>query len=183
MDISGESAGAVKLYHGNDTPVPISDDYVVNAQYKFHQVLPAVSMVTPSKLRAPVLMCYTWQDSSRGTWDISLRRWESDGEAVQPHDSRDTLVIDLEVFDKSENTRPSIGSDANGNMIIAWEDDRERANLVVFFQIIRDDLSFVYDNRPVTDTISDSTQVRPDVCSRYDGDATVVWHDHRFGNW
>jgi hypothetical protein len=43
---------------GNDTPVPISDDELINAQVKFDQVLPAVSMVTSSKARASVLMCY-----------------------------------------------------------------------------------------------------------------------------
>ncbi len=171
--------------NGESTPVPISADYLVNNQQKFDQLFPDVSFVTPpGKLRAPILMCYTWQDNSRGTWDVSLRRWETDGNVVQPYDSRDTLVIDLEYYDKCASMRPAIGSDENGNMIVSWEDDRTRRAFTVYFQIIRgEDLSFVGYNRPVTVGAVTWTQIRADVMSRYDGDATVVWHDDRNLHW
>lgn len=170
------------ITEGSGTPEPITDDYMVNNEYKNHQIFPDVSFVTPSKLRAPFLMCYTWQDSSRGTWDISLRRWQIDGYNVSPYDDRDTLVIDLEYFDKCESWRPAIGSDGNANMIIAWEDNRTRAT-TVYFQVIKGDLSFVNYNRPVTQGSVTWSQLRCDAMSRLDGDATVVWHDSRNGNW
>jgi hypothetical protein len=175
---------------GSATPEPItSDDYTVNDAQENDQVFPDVSFVPPGKSRAEYLMCFAWEHygyaDDNPTWDIVMRRWTIEGGQPKPYDPKDSLVVDQATFRKSHSRRPAIGSNENGHMIFAWEDDRTRADPTIYFQVLDVDLNFVggNDNKPVTKGTVTWTQVNCDAMSRSDGDATVVWSDYRNVNW
>ncbi|TET22115.1 MAG: T9SS type A sorting domain-containing protein [Candidatus Cloacimonadota bacterium] len=177
---SGWDIYARSFMTDGNTPEPITGDFMVNRSDKYDQLSPDVSISTLAKEKASILCCFTWQDSSRGSWDISMRRFDIDG---TPIDSRDTLVVDPGVAPESESKYPSIGSNLLGNMIIAWEDNRQRAaQYTIFYQVINVDMQFIGKNQAATGT-QDSTQARACIMATSINEASVGWTDKRRGNW
>lgn len=157
---------------------PITDDFLVNRQQIKDQLSPDISIVDQAK--AEFLLCYAWQDSSRGTWDISLRRFYLDG---TPLDEKDTLVIDKDIAPECESKYPTIGADVSGNMIISWEDNRQKkAQYTVYYQVIDVNLNFKGKNNPVTSGAT-YPQVRTSVACIRQGEGSIFWQDRRRDVW
>jgi hypothetical protein len=157
---------------------PLTDDFLVNKQQEKDQLNPDISIVDQAK--AEFFLCYAWQDSSRGTADISLRRFYLDG---TPFDERDTLVVDKDIAPECESRYPTIGADILGNMIVSWEDNRQRrAQYTVYYQVIDGDLNFKGKNTPVT-TGATYSQVRTSVACIQQDEGSIIWQDYRRGVW
>ncbi len=84
--------------------------------------------------------------------------------------------------DDTYQTDPALAVDANGNFIIAWQDDRNGFS-EIYLQRFQYDGTPIGNNFPAEDTIYMENQFSPAVSMDGEGNFNVAWMDNRNGNY
>jgi hypothetical protein len=83
--------------------------------------------------------------------------------------------------DDTYQTDPALAVDANGNFIIAWQDDRN-GSYQIYLQRFQYDGTPIGTNFPVEDSMFVTDQMYPSVSMDGEGNFTIAWLDYRNGN-
>ncbi|MDI6766743.1 MAG: T9SS type A sorting domain-containing protein [Bacteroidota bacterium] len=116
-----------------------------------------------------------WTDGRNGNYDIYCQRYHSNGVAQG---------INTKVNDNvgtTNNYRPSVAIDGNGNYVIVWTDGRN-GNYDIYCQCYNSNGIPQGSNIKVNDDIGLSEQVVPSVAIDESGNFVIAWMDGRNGN-
>jgi hypothetical protein len=114
----------------------------------------------------------TWEDDQddNGSYEILMRGFNENG--TERFSARTVNTVS-----SGQQTRPTVACDANGNFVVAWEDDQDGNG---FYQILARGFTAAGAQRLATFTVnsvSDGNQFNPAAAMDADGDFVVAWED------
>jgi hypothetical protein len=119
-----------------------------------------------------------WSDyrDNRDYPDIYAQRFSSDG---------NPLGTNFKVNNNPSGSRgsSSICTEANGNFVIAWKDERNSYYGDVYAQRYSSDGTALGGNIKVNDDQTDNVQTSPSISSKDNGDFIITWGDGRNASW
>ena len=117
-----------------------------------------------------------WRDERDGNQDIYAQRYDSSGAPIgsdfKVNDDADSANQDL----------PAIASDAEGNLVIAWQDERN-GDYDIYAQRYDSTGTPLGANFKVSDDIGTAIQVGAAIAVDGSGNFIITWYDHRSNNW
>jgi len=123
-------------------------------------------------------ICVAWGDYRNGNKDIYFAKSTDAGASFGTN-----IRVDDTGSSSSRQAEPSIAVDTNGNINIAWRDNRNDDYAIYFTKSIDGGASFASNVRvDSTGVLPSGGQYKPSVAVDADGDVYVVWGDERNGN-
>ncbi len=203
LEISGDSALALGVFDeppyttwgdsGNsDDYNMIYPDFMVNAVTDEDQRYPFVHADL-----ATGLVVVVWEDSQNGpTWgkDVYLRWSDDEGETWYPNevsdpacalDPADCAIRVNEDVGYADQKLPSVAVAPNGNIVVAWQDNRS-GNFDIYVQVYGYDGGALVPeggNSRVDTGASDQDQILPDISVDNESNFYVAWQDRRNYNY
>ena len=118
-----------------------------------------------------------WADERNGEWDIYAQRYLNDGSTVG-----DNFKINDDAGNSTQYW-PTSSGDKSGNFIVTWVDVRYNDDYDIYAQRFLADGTAIGNNFKVNTDIGNSSQLRPDIAIKENGDFIISWGDERNGNW
>ena len=143
----------------------IKDDFLVNDDAgSADQFVPSISMDPAGNF------VVVWYDFRNANWDIYFQRY---------NDAGTVLGVNTKVNDDSASAsqeHPSISTDAAGNFVIVWDDNRNN-NYDIYFQRHTSTGAALGVNTKVNDDVDSIKQWNPSISMDAAGNFVIVWMD------
>jgi len=94
----------------------------------------------------------------------------------------DFIVNEQVSLNGSEQTRPEISGDGNGNYVVCWDDERNGANVDIFAQIFLNNIPSG-NNFRVNDDNGIHSQYKPSIAVDPNLNSVITWTDDRNDDW
>lgn len=114
----------------------------------------------------------SWYDGTVGIYEIYYTKLDNNGS---------TLVdtIRLTNYDFARSCRPTIATDSNNNVHIAWDDERD-GNWEIYYTKLDDNGNTLVDDMRITNFSGNS--MSPKIAIDTDNNVHIIWEDDRDGN-
>jgi len=150
---------------------PFVSDFQVNDNAgSAKQVSPVVAMDDSGAFMV------AYQDNRNGDWDIYVQQFDNDGNSLGP----EIRANDDEGV--ASQFQPVIASDADGNFVITWTDERLLEDNDIFMQCFQSDGNHIGVNVRVNDDVNEALQRNPAIAISSNGEFMIAWEDRRIGN-
>jgi len=117
----------------------------------------------------------TWEDNRNEHWDIYAQYFSLNGNAIG-----DNFKVNDNIGNSNENY-PAIAMNANGNILVTWEDSRN-GNSDIYAQRYDDNGNSIGNNFKVNDNIGNTVENYPAVAMDSNGNYIITWEDSRNNN-
>jgi hypothetical protein len=157
----------VRRYRGAGTP--LGNDYRVD------QAPAGAAAISPAIAAQGINWIVTWQDDRSGSADVYARRYDSTGAPYGPEFRVDQAA------GLAEAALPSLAVSANGNFILAWQDNRAGDDDIYLRRYDPNAVPLGADSR--LDQAGGPTAAgAPTVIAASNNNFLAVWEDRRNGN-
>jgi len=113
-----------------------------------------------------------WEDDRNGNWEIYYKKLNNNGINLTP-DIRLTV-------DSAQSRKPSLETDSNGNVHIAWYDDRDGNFEIYYIKLNNNGAPLTLNTRV---TFDPELSLQPWLDVDINGNVHIAWNDNRDGNW
>jgi len=121
-----------------------------------------------------------WQDGRSGNWDVYSAVSTDQGASFDAN-----VRVNEGGNPGSSNQRfPTVATNSNDDILVAWQDDRDGDNDIYFTKSTNGGSSFSANNVQVSDDSTGREQTSPTLAINSEDDIYVAWEDFRSGsNW
>ena len=148
-----------------------ANDIRVNTTATGDQNNPSVALDSSSNIYV------AWQDNRSGTNRIYLQKYDTDGNVLWTAGD-----VAVSVDSSGIQRNPRIVVDSNGNVYVAWQDNRNGDN-DIYLQFVDADGNRLWENDVRVNTSTTADQSNVDIILNESGNVVLVWQDNQSGNY